>query len=165
MFYPEQTQTQGPLGQSQMQTLPILPPLFPIFPFVPDHDLFINSVIGGGIGIPGPQGPPGPAGPAGPAGPPGIPGLVPVTLVTTTPYLADLTDYYLVVGVAAPVSIVLPVAPAGTVFVVKDTDGDASTNPITITATTNIDGAPSAIINTDYGSLTLIFNGVEWNIV
>lgn len=160
MFYPEQSQTQGPLGQSQMQTLPILPPLFPIFPFIPDQDLFINSIIGGGI--PGPQGP---QGPAGPPGPPGIPGLVPVTEVTTTPYLADLTDYYLAVNVAGPASVVLPAAPTGTVFIIKDISGDASTNPITVTASTTIDGALSAIINTDYGSITLIFNGTEWNIV
>ena len=170
MFYPEQTQTQGPLGQSQMQTLPTLAPIFPIFPFVPDYDLFINSVIGSG-GIPGPAGPVGPVGPAGPEGPagpqgdPGIPGLVPVTVVETTPYAADLTDYYLAVDVAGPASVVLPISPTGTVFVIKDTDGDASTNPITVTASTTIDGAASTLINTDYGSITLIFNGTEWNIV
>ena len=171
MIYPEQTQTQGPLGQTQTQTLaPLLPPFFPIFPFVPDRDLFINSSIGG---IPGPAGPPGPTGPAGPAGPtgpqgdPGTPGLVPVTDVIITPYLADLTDYYLAVDVAAPASVVLPVSPTGTVFVIKDIDGDASTNPITVTDTGGalIDGAASAVINTDYGSITLIFNGTDWNIV
>jgi len=164
MFYPEQTQTQGPLGQSQSQILPILPPLLPIFPFLPDKDLFINSIIGGG-GIPGPVGPTGPTGPTGPQGEPGIPGLVPVTEVTTTPFTADLTDYYLAVDVATAVSVVLPVSPTGTVFVIKDTDGDAATNPITVTASTTIDGAASALINTNYGSITLIFNGTEWNIV
>jgi len=146
-----------------MQTLAPLPPLFPFFPFVPDHDLFINSIIG--TGIPGPQGPQGPPGPAGPQGEPGTPGLVPVTIVTTTPYLVDLTDYYLAVTLASPASVVLPASPTGTVFIVKDISGDASTNPITVTASTTIDGAPSAIINTDYGSITLIFNSVEWNIV
>jgi hypothetical protein len=147
-------------SQVQTQTLAPLPPLFPVFPFIPDHDLFINSIISGGI--PGPQGPPGPAGPA---GPPGIPGLVPVTIVTTTPYLADLTDYYLPVTLATPGSVILPVAPTGTVFIIKDISGTANINPITITASTTIDGAASAIINTPYGSLTFIFNGVEWNIV
>jgi hypothetical protein len=153
------------LNQTQMQTqtLAPLPPLFPFFPFVPDHDLFINSIIG--TGIPGPQGPAGPAGPQGPQGPAGIPGLVPVTIVTTTPYLADLTDYYLPVTLTTPGSVVLPVAPTGTVFIVKDISGTASVNPITVTASTTIDGDPSAIINADYGSITLIFNGVEWNIV
>jgi hypothetical protein len=161
MVYPEQTQTQGPLGQSQTQTLPPLPPhLFPFIPFIPDHDLFINSIIGTGI-----PGPPGPAGPPGPPGPPGIPGLVPVTEITTTPYEADLTDYYLAVDVPTAASVILPVSPTGTVFVIKDIDGDAATNPITVTASTTIDGSANAVINSNYGSITLIFNGTEWNIV
>ena len=37
MFFPQQTQTQGPLGQMQSQ---LLPPIFPIFPFVPDQKFF-----------------------------------------------------------------------------------------------------------------------------
>jgi hypothetical protein len=159
MFFPQQTQTQGPLGQMQSQ---LLPPIFPIFPFVPDHDLFINSNI---VGPPGPPGPPGPQGDPGPAGPPGTPGLVPTTIVTTTPFAATLANYYLAINVATPASVILPVSPTGTVFVIKDIDGDAITNPITITASTTIDGAASATINSPYGSITLIFNGVEWNIV
>jgi hypothetical protein len=90
---------------------------------------------------------------------------VPVTIVTTTPYPVLLTDYAVEVNVAGPSSVVLPVAPVGTVFIVKDISGLASTNPITVTASTTIDGAASALINTDYGSLTFIFNGTEWNIV
>jgi hypothetical protein len=129
----------------------------PLPPIIDDKDLFINSIVNGGT--------PGPAGPPGPPGPPGTPGLVPVTIITTTPYAAALTDYYLAVDVAGPASIVLPVAPVGTVFVVKDIDGDANTNPITITASTTIDGAASATINSPYGSLTFIFNGTEWNII
>ena len=107
----------------------------------------------------------GPPGPPGPTGPPGTPGLVPVVEVTTSPFEAALTDYYLAVDVGEPTSIVLPVSPTGTVFVIKDIDGDAATNPITITTATTIDGATSALINANYGSITLIFNGTEWNIV
>jgi hypothetical protein len=122
-----------------------------------------NDIINiGGEGPPGPQGEPGPEGPQ---GEPGTPGLVPVTEVTTTPFEVSLTDYYLAVNVDEPTSIILPVAPTGTVFIIKDIDGDASINPITVTASTTIDGAASALINTDYGSITLIFNGTEWNIV
>ena len=110
-----------------------------------------------GSGIPGPPGPP---------GPPGTPGLVPVTTVTTTPFVAALTDYYLAVNVTEAASIVLPVAPVGTVFVVKDIDGDSSINPITITGLgALVDGVASATINADYGSLSFVFNGVEWNII
>jgi hypothetical protein len=123
-----------------------------------------NDIINIG-GLIGPPGPPGPAGPPGPTGPPGTPGLVPVVEVTTSPFEAALTDYYLAVDVGEPTSIVLPVSPTGTVFVIKDIDGDAATNPITITTATTIDGATSALINANYGSITLIFNGTEWNIV
>lgn len=145
--------------QQQTQILPPLPLMFPVYPCFLDNDLFINN---SGTGL---AGPPGPPGPAGPQGEPGIPGLVPVTIITTTPYLVDLTDYYLPVTLAVPGSVALPAAPTGTVFVVKDISGTANANPITITASTTIDGAASATINTPYGSLTFIFNGIEWNIV
>jgi hypothetical protein len=146
----------------QQQFMPFgwpLPAYLPLPPLIEDNDLFINSIINGQ------PGPPGPVGPPGPPGPPGTPGLVPTTVVTATPFTAALTDYYLAVDVAAPASIVLPVSPIGTVFIIKDVDGDAAINPITITASTTIDGAASATINSPYGSITLIFNGTEWNIV
>lgn len=113
----------------------------------------------------GPPGPPGPQGPQGVQGPPGNPGLVPLTNVTTPAFLISLNDYTLAVNVALPSSLVLPVAPIGTVFIVKDSSGNASTNPITISASSTIDGSPTATINTNYGSVTFIFNGTEWNIV
>lgn len=153
----QQNQFQGPFG------FPMAPfvtdsACFPP-PFINDCDLFISSTIIG------PPGPPGPQGPIGPAGPPGTPGLVPVTVVTTTPFNATLANYMLAVDVASAASIVLPVSPIGTVFIVKDIDGDALTNPITITASTTIDGAASATINAPYGAIQLVFNGTEWNIV
>lgn len=91
--------------------------------------------------------------------------IVPVTDVTTTPYTPGATEYFLCVDVAGPASIVLPTSVVGKVYVVKDCDGDASTNPIIITATgSTIDGSVSATINVDYGSLTFVFNGTEWSI-
>jgi hypothetical protein len=126
-------------------------------PFIEDNDLIISN-----ISMPGPPGPPGPVGPP---GPPGTPGLVPVTIVSTTPFNVTLTDYVLGVDIAGPASVVLPVSPTGTVFIVKDIDGDASTNPITITASTTIDGGASATINAPYGALQFVFNGTEWNII
>ena len=120
------------------------------------QDFFIN----GGTG---------PAGPPGPPGPPGTPGLVPVTIANTSPYNVLLTNYDIVVTANAviPASVILPVSPTGTVFIIKDGAGVAAINPITITATGGvlIDGAASALINTNYGSITLIFNGTQWNIV
>jgi hypothetical protein len=148
--------------QQQQQFMPFGWPTLgylPLPPIIEDNDLFINSIVNGQPGPPGPEGPPGPP------GPPGTPGLVPVTTITTTPYAVVLTEYYLAVDVVGPASLVLPIAPVGTVFVVKDIDGDADTNPITVTATTTIDGSATATINSPYGSLTFIFNGTEWNIV
>ena len=163
--YQNQNQFQSPYQyQNQYQTLtPLIRPVPSPFPYIRDCDLFINS----SIGTAGPPGPPGPPGPVGPAGPPGTPGLVPVTVVTETPYNATLEDYFIGVDVAAAASVVLPVSPTGTVFIVKDIDGDATTNPITITAAGGvlIDGAASAIINAPYGGLQFVLNGTEWNIV
>ena len=106
-------------------------------------------------------------GPAGPPGPPGSPGLVPVTVVTTTPFNVLLGDYLLAVNVAGPSSIILPVgAPIGTVFIVKDTSGLANTNPITISApTSTIDGAATYVLNTNYGSVTIVRTSAEWSVV
>lgn len=177
----------------QNQSMPFGWPMGPFvttFPVITDDvDNIINYTSIGGSGPPGPVGPQGPQGDPGPIGPqgatgpagatgatgpqgpigpqgdPGNPGLVPTTQVTTTPYTATLADYFLAVNVPNPSSIVLPASPTGTVFVVKDVSGSASTNSIIITASTNIDGLVSALINTDYGSITLIFNGTEWSIV
>ena len=132
-------------------------------PQIDDRDLFIFSNISG---QPGPPGPPGPEGPVGPQGPAGTPGLVPVTIVTTTPFTVTLADYFIGVDVAAPASVVLPASPTGTIFIIKDIDGDAATNPITITDTGGalIDGAASAVIDAPYGALQLVFNGTQWNL-
>ena len=114
-------------------------------------DIFYNN---GGVGPPGPP------------GPPGNPSPVAVTTVVTTPYIVLFTDYMLAVDVEGPATIVLPIAPVGTVFIVKDIDGDAATNLITISGLgSTIDGSPTATIDSNYGSITLIFNGTEWNIV
>jgi hypothetical protein len=61
----------------------------------------------------------------------------------------------------------LPSTPkTGTRFIIKDGKGDAATNNITITpAAGNIDGAGTSVINTNYGSTTLVYNGSEWNII
>lgn len=89
-----------------------------------------------------------------------------VTTVNSTPYNIVLkNDYYLAVSVAGPSSLVLPVSPLGTAFVIKDVDGDALINPITVTATgATIDGFANYVIDSPFGSITLVFNGTEWNV-
>lgn len=139
-----------------------LPPI-PLIPFVEDNDLLINSII---TGTEGPPGPAGPAGPQGETGPPGPPAslVVPITTVEED-YTALPTDYFIAVITGDAYTITLPAGPDGTTFIVKDVLGDASANPITIVDAGLIDGASSAIINTDFGSLTFIYNNGGWSIV
>lgn len=116
-------------------------PLLPIFmpPVAEDNDLFINSIVHGGVqgpqgipgeagpqgipgeagpqGIPGEQGPQGVPGEAGPAGSQGIPGepgpaasVNPLqTVATSTDYQARANDDYIGVNSAGPVTIILPI--------------------------------------------------------
>lgn len=120
--------------------------------------------IQGEQGPPGPQGDQGIQGEPGPQGPPGEL-IIPVVIVTETPYNAAADDYYIGVNVISPSVINLPAGPIGKIYVVKDISGTADTNPITIQDVTTIDGAATAVINTAYGSLTFIFNGIEWSLV
>jgi hypothetical protein len=105
-------------------------------------------------------------GPPGPPGPPGNPSPVAVTDVATATYTALPTDYFLCVLTNAPVTITLPTGILGTVYIVKDCFGAAATNPITIQGTggQTVDGS-TATINTDFGSIQLVFNGTNWSIV
>lgn len=120
-------------------------------------------ISGGTQGPPGPQGIQGIQGPIGPAGPAGSL-IVPTTTVEAN-YTALSTDYFIGVVTSAPYTITLPLAPDGTVYIVKDLLGNASTNPITITNTALIDGTTTAVINTNYGSLTFIFANGAWSLV
>lgn len=92
----------------------------------------------------------------------------PVRIATTTPVTVTTADAVVVTDLAVPgpVAVTLPVAPTGQFFYIKDGAGDASTNPITITPTAGlIDGAATATINTDFGSLTLTWDGTAWIIL
>jgi len=92
---------------------------------------------------------------------------VTVTDVATATYTALATDYFLCVLTVGPVTITLPTGILGTVYIVKDCGGLAATNPITVQGTGGqlVDGSASATVNTNFGSLTFIFDGTEWSIV
>ena len=157
-FLPQQMQSQGPLGQMQSQ---MLPPIFPIFPFIPDKDLFINSSV-----VVGPPGPPGPPGPTGATGPAGTVADVPVSFVDAATYTPTADEYFLAVIYSGAVTVTLPASTTGKVYIIKDSIGDSSTNPITIVATgSTIDSLTSYTLNIDWSSITLTFNGIEWNVV
>ena len=98
-----------------------------------------------------------------------FPGVLPVIIVTTSPFLASAADVFIGVNNtgAAPFSVVLPANPVtGKFYIIKDVSGTAAAFPITVTAVGHtIDGAASATINTNFGSITLVFNGVNWSVV
>lgn len=76
------------------------------------------------------------------------------------------TDYAVVVNktVGAASAVALPAGVTGQVFVIKDGKGDAGANNITITpAAGTIDGAATKVIGTNFGSVTLLYNGTQWN--
>jgi hypothetical protein len=150
-----QSQSIGPwafgLNQSQSQFIP---------PFIDDRDLFINCLSTSIPGTPGPPGPPGPE------GPPGTLADVPVTLIDAATYTPTVDEYFLGVIYDGAVTITLPANTTGKAYIIKDSVGDAQTNPITINATgSTIDGLASYTLNIDWSSVTLVYNGIEWNVV
>jgi hypothetical protein len=86
------------------------------------------------------------------------------THVTTPTYTVQDNDFYIGVDYAGPVTINLPVsANSGRMLIIKDEDGDAETNPITVLGTVDND-AGGFIIQIDNGAIQLLYrNG--WRIV
>lgn len=94
------------------------------------------------------------------------------SIVNITPYPVALADQYLGVDTSiGPVAIHLPdflpdvgTPTTGRAIIVKDELGQAAINPITIwvglPATGLIDGVPNLVINTNYGSATMVCNGL-----
>lgn len=97
------------------------------------------------------------------------PDILTVRIAVATPDTVLLTDEVVSYEVPGPVAVAvaLPAGVTGQVFYLKDGLGLASpATPITITpAAGTIDGAATATINAPYGSLTLVYSGVEWKIL
>lgn len=94
------------------------------------------------------------------------------SVTTASNYDLDENDYYVgVTSTAAARTINLPPS-AGVnqdqVFIIKDQSGGAGTNNITVTTVAGvalIDGAASQVINVNYGSLTVKFDGTNYWII
>lgn len=91
------------------------------------------------------------------------------TNVATSPYVVTADDYYLSVNSSSiPITIELPDAPqAKRVFIIKDRAGNCSTNNITVTTVSglaNIDGNTTFVMNTDFMSIQLVFNGFNYEV-
>jgi hypothetical protein len=89
-----------------------------------------------------------------------------IRIALTTPVAVLLADAAVSVQVPGPVPVAvnLPAGVTGQTFIIKDGLGLASVaTPITIVPTAGtIDGSVNAVINAPYGSLTLIYDGVQW---
>jgi hypothetical protein len=84
-----------------------------------------------------------------------------------SPYTVLATDYYISADVTAGViTINLPNAPTtNRVFIIKDKVGLSGTSNITVTTVggaVTIDGAATLVMNTNYESVNLAFNGVSY---
>jgi len=82
----------------------------------------------------------------------------------TTTYNATNDDDY--IGMSGGTPVLLPSGSLlGKEITVADIKGDALTNPIIVLGNgNNINGNSSATINTDYGSITMLWNGYFWSV-
>ena len=86
-----------------------------------------------------------------------------ITEVTTATYTLTDTDSFLLVNRAGAVAITIPAPLSGRVIRIKDSGGNASQYSITVTATgATIDGQATAVIGTDYDSISLISSSTNW---
>ncbi len=86
-----------------------------------------------------------------------------------TPYTVLSTDYYISCDVAdAALTLKFPNAPTtNRIWIVKDLQGAASTNNISITTVggiVTIDGAATYKIASNFGSIQLLFNGTSYEV-
>jgi hypothetical protein len=95
---------------------------------------------------------------------------VAVRIAVATPItVSGTTDDVVAVQVPGPVAVAvnLPAGVTGKQITIKDGLGLAApATPITITpAAGTIDGAATATINAPFGSLTLVYDGVQWILI
>lgn len=91
------------------------------------------------------------------------------TTVNSSPYVVTTTDYYMSVDTSTiAITIQLPNAPTQyRTFIIKDSAGNALTRNITVTTVGGvvlIEGATTFIMNTNYASINLLYDGVGYQI-
>src|SRR6266704_1368011 len=86
------------------------------------------------------------------------------TVTVTTNYTVTANDAIILCNQAGAITITLPsVTNAfGKHLTIKDKSGTGATNTITVSGANNIDGAANKVINTAYGALRLVCDGVNW---
>lgn len=90
-----------------------------------------------------------------------------VTTPGAYPYTTIPQDNVILVDTSAARTIVPLASPTtGQMHRIKDNAGSAAANNITVTPSgKNIDGSASFLINTNYGSIDIVYNGAQWNIL
>lgn len=90
-----------------------------------------------------------------------------VTTPGAYPYTALKTDYVILVDTSTTRTInLIATKDNNPVYIIKDNTGSAFTNNITVSGNgSNIDGAASVAMNINYQSLTVVWNGTQWNII
>ena len=89
--------------------------------------------------------------------------------VASSPYTVLTDDVYLSVDSSGgPITILFPnSALSGEPYIVKDRTGNASVNNITVTTvggTVTIDGVTSFLMDSAYQSISLVGNGISYEI-
>ncbi len=87
------------------------------------------------------------------------PGAYPYTTIPQDAViLVDTTSARVITPLASPTT--------GQMHRIKDNTGTAAAHNITVTPSgKNIDGAASYVINTNYGSIDICYNGTQWNVL
>lgn len=90
------------------------------------------------------------------------------TAVSSSPYVVLTTDYFISVSTASARTIQLPNAPTtNQAWIIKDRTGSGGSNNISVTTVggvITIDGATTYTINSNFGSIGVLFNGTSYEI-
>lgn len=99
------------------------------------------------------------------AKPPSKISIMNTVIQAQSPYTVTSEDVVLVTH-SGVFTVNLPLTPpAGTNLIIKDFSGNASSFNITVSTAQLIDGAATYLINTNYGSVRVVFTGTTWAIL
>jgi hypothetical protein len=85
---------------------------------------------------------------------------------STSPYTPSIEDIVEVQNHSGIFTVNLPSSPlVGTVFVIKDFAGVASSNNIDVATSQLIDGQNPYVISNNFGAVTVVFNGSTWSVI
>lgn len=90
-----------------------------------------------------------------------------VTSITASYQVLNLDEVISVGVISAPITVTLPSAPTqGEKHVIKDASGSASTYAITVSGNgKTIDGSATSLVNQNYATLRVTYNGTQWMIL